>query len=130
MTAHVVFEAVDKKRPATTSRRAISRVIRGEIGFDGLLMSDDISMKAMTGGFDERASEALRAGCDVVLHCNGDMLEMQAVAKGVGKLKGQAKRRAEAALQRVAKDPEPLDEAVARMRFAQAFGPETLLAAR
>ncbi|MDP8916809.1 MAG: beta-N-acetylhexosaminidase [Pseudomonadota bacterium] len=129
MTAHVVYEAIDKKRPATTSRRAISRVIRGEIGFSGLLMSDDISMKAMTGGFDERAREALKAGCDVVLHCNGDMAEMQAVAKGAGRLKGGAKRRAEAALQRVAKDPEPLDEAVARMRFAQAFGPETLLAA-
>lgn len=129
MTAHVVYEAVDKKRPATTSRRTIQKVIRGEIGFGGLLMSDDLSMKALSGGFDERASAALKAGCDVILHCNGDMAEMQAVMKGIGKLKGHSKRRAEAALQRIAKAPEPLDEAVARMRFAQAFGPDTLAVA-
>lgn len=128
MTAHVVYEALDKKRPATTSRRVIGKVIRGEIGFTGLLMTDDLSMKALSGGFDARAAEALKAGCDVVLHCNGDMTEMQAVAKGIGKLRGQSKRRAEAALQRLARDPEPLDEAVARTRFAQAFGPEALLA--
>ena len=128
MSAHVVYDAIDAKRPATTSRRTISRVIRGEIGFTGLLMTDDLSMKALSGGFDERASEALKAGCDVILHCNGDMAEMQAVMKGVTRLRGRSKRRAEAALQRIARDPEPLDEAVARMRFAQAFGADALLA--
>ena len=103
-------------------------MIREAIGFHGLLMTDDLSMKALTGDFTERASTAVEAGCDVVLHCNGDMAEMQAVMKGVGKLRGAAKRRAETALQRIARDPEPLDEAVARMRFAQAFGPQTLMA--
>jgi len=129
MTAHVVFESLDKKRPATTSRKVIQKTIRGEIGFSGLLMTDDLSMKALSGDFAQRAADALKAGCDVVLHCNGDMAEMEAVLKGVGKLRGASKRRAEAALQRIATEPEPLDEAVARMRFAQAFGAETLLAA-
>jgi beta-N-acetylhexosaminidase len=128
MSAHVVYEAIDRKRPATTSRKVVARVIRGEIGFGGLLMTDDLSMHALSGGFEERARDALRAGCDVVLHCNGDMAEMQAVMKGMVKLKGHAKRRAEAALQRIARDVEPLDEAVARMRFAQAFGTSALAA--
>ena len=129
MTAHVVYPAVDGKRPATTSRKVIRSVIRGAIGFHGLLMTDDLSMKALSGDFTERASAALKAGCDVVLHCNGDMAEMQAVAAGVGKLKGHAKRRADAAMARLAKTPEPLDEAVARLRFAEAFGAATLVAA-
>jgi beta-N-acetylhexosaminidase len=129
MTAHVVYPAIDRKRPATTSRKVIKSVIRGEIGFDGLLMTDDLSMKALSGDFTERASAALKAGCDVVLHCNGDLAEMQAVAAGTGKLKGQAKRRAEAAMARLARSPEPLDEGVARMRFAEAFGVSALVVA-
>jgi beta-N-acetylhexosaminidase len=129
MSAHVVYLALDRKRPATTSRKVVREVIRGEIGFQGLLMTDDLSMKALSGGFAERAEASLKAGCDVVLHCNGDPAEMQAVMKGTGKLTGKAKRRAEAVAARLPRTPEPLDEAAARARFAQAFGPETLIAA-
>jgi len=86
------------------------------------VMSDDLSMKALSGGFAERAKDALAAGCDVVLHCNGDMAEMKAVAAGAGALKGRAKRRAEAALARIARAPEPLDLAEARKRFLEALG--------
>ena len=122
MTAHVIYAAVDRKRPATTSKKMFAKVIRGAIGFDGLVMSDDLSMKALSGGFAERAKDALAAGCDVVLHCNGDMAEMKAVAAGAGALKGRAKRRAEAGLARIARAPEPLDLAEARKRFLEALG--------
>ncbi len=94
MTAHVVYTALDPDRPATTSPRIILEIIRGEIGFDGLLMSDDVSMKALSGDFDEKSRAILAAGCDVVLHCNGVMDEMKAVAKGVGALSPDAARRA------------------------------------
>ena len=94
MTAHVVYTALDPDRPATTSPRIILEIIRGEIGFDGLLMSDDVSMKALSGDFDEKSRAILAAGCDVVLHCNGVMDEMQAVAKGVGALTPEAVSRA------------------------------------
>ena len=116
MTAHVVFDAIDPKRPATTSRKAI-RLMRDRLGFGGLIMTDDLSMKALSGSLTERAAAALKAGCDVVLHCNGDLAEMRQVAEGVGRLKGAAKRRAEAAMARIVLDPEPLDEAMARERF-------------
>jgi beta-N-acetylhexosaminidase len=121
MTAHVIYTAIDPKRPGTLSRTVQRRAIRGAIGFDGLLMTDDLSMKALAGGFRERAGAALEAGCDVVLHCNGDMAEMKAVVAGVGELKGRSKRRAEAALGRLARAPEPFDEAEARGRFEAAF---------
>jgi beta-N-acetylhexosaminidase len=80
MTAHVVFSALDPSSPATTSPTVIQEVIRGAIGFQGLLVSDDICMAALGGSVDGRASAVLRAGCDVVLHCNGVLTEMQAVA--------------------------------------------------
>jgi beta-N-acetylhexosaminidase len=121
MTAHVVYTAIDRKRPATTSRKAISRVIRGSIGFNGLLMTDDLSMKALKGDFEERARDALAAGCDVILHCNGEMAEMKAVVKGAKPLAGRSKRRAEAALARIAKVPEPFDAAEGWARFEAAF---------
>ena len=121
MTAHVVYTAVDAKRPATTSRTAMRKVIRGAIGFDGLVMSDDLSMKALSGDFAQRARASLAAGCDVVLHCNGDMDEMQAVLKGAKALAGQARRRADAALGRLARTPEPFDVEEGRARFAAAF---------
>ncbi|CAN7245500.1 beta-N-acetylhexosaminidase [Phenylobacterium sp. LjRoot225] len=122
MTAHVIYSAIDPKRPATTSKKAMRKVIRGAIGYDGLVMSDDLSMKALSGDFGERAEQALAAGCDVVLHCNGDMDEMKAVVDGTGALKGHAKRRALAALGRLARVPEPLDLDEARARFAAALG--------
>ena len=97
MTAHVLYTAIDKERLATVSPAAI-RLIREELGFSGLLMSDDLSMKAMQGDFTARAKAVLAAGCDVVLHCNGEMEEMQAVAGGVHALSGQALARAEKAM--------------------------------
>jgi beta-N-acetylhexosaminidase len=121
MTAHVIFRAVDRRRPATTSRAVHRRVIRGAIGFDGLVMTDDLSMKALSGGFAQRARDARAAGCDVVLHCNGGMDEMKAVAEGCGELKGKAARRADAALARLAKSPEPFDAKEGAARFAAAF---------
>jgi len=81
MTAHVVYTALDAKNPATTSGVVIADVIRGEIGFQGFLVSDDLSMKALQGSFEDRTTACLNAGCDAVLHCNGDMNEMQTVAR-------------------------------------------------
>lgn len=121
MTAHVVFTAIDPKRPSTTSRKAIREVIRGAIGFDGLLMTDDLSMKALSGDFTARTKAALSAGCDLVLHCNGDMAEMAAVAKGVRLLTGKSRRRADAALARIARIPEPFDVEEGRARLDAAF---------
>jgi len=86
MTAHVVYTAIDAKTPATQSKKMFDDIIRGELAFDGLVMSDDLSMAALTGPYDERAAKSLDAGCDVVLHCNGDMAEMEAVARGTGAL--------------------------------------------
>jgi beta-N-acetylhexosaminidase len=122
MTAHVIYAAVDRRRPATTSPTVMRRVIRGLIGFDGLVMGDDLSMNALSGTLRERAEAALAAGCDVVLHCNGDMAEMQAVAAGTRPLAGKAARRAAAALARLPKAPEPFDAAEGRARFDAAFG--------
>jgi beta-N-acetylhexosaminidase len=122
MTAHVIYSAIDRKRPATTSKKVMRRVVRGAIGFDGLVMSDDLSMKALSGDFSERASASRAAGCDVVLHCNGDMAEMKAVVAGAGVLKGRAAQRAKAALARIARTPEPFDAAEGRARFDAAFG--------
>ena len=82
MTAHVVYRALDPDAPATNSAKVIAQIIRGEIGFDGVLLSDDLSMKALGGTFAERAAAALDAGCDVVLHCNGNMAEMTGVVAG------------------------------------------------
>lgn len=97
MTAHVTFTDIDPDACVTLSHRAIGTVVRGSIGFDGLLMSDDLSMKALGGDFDERARRALQAGCDVVLHCNGDFAEMTATAEGTDVLQGRAAERAAAA---------------------------------
>jgi beta-N-acetylhexosaminidase len=119
MSAHVVYTAIDPDRPATTSRAVLDRVIRGAIGFDGLVMTDDLSMQALSGGFDARAAAALDAGCDVVLHCNGDMDEMAAVVAGVRPLAGRSADRAQAALSRLG-EPEPLD-AQAHARFDAAL---------
>lgn len=121
MSAHVVYSAIDADKPATTSGTVIETVIRGTIGFDGLLMTDDLSMKALGGSFSTRARDALRAGCDMVLHCNGDMDEMKAVARGVRTLRGKAKQRAEAAMARLARAPEPFDVNEARRRFEAAL---------
>ncbi len=98
MTAHVVFTAVDASAPVTVSKKAIAEVIRGGIGFDGLLMSDDLSMRALSGTLAERARAAFDAGCDLALHCSGDMAEMAAVAASSPDLEGAARLRFEAVL--------------------------------
>jgi beta-N-acetylhexosaminidase len=117
MTAHVVFTALDPVHPATTSATMIGEVIRGFIGFDGLLMGDDISMNALSGSIAERARASLKAGCDLVLHCNGKIDEMRAVASEASELSGEAARRAAAALA-VRKSPSAIDLAAARREFA------------
>ena len=98
MTAHVVFSALDPAHPATTSATIIHQVIRGVIGFQGLLMSDDVSMNALAGSIAERTQAILAAGCDMVLHCNGKLDEMREVARETPELSGQALQRAERAL--------------------------------
>ncbi len=118
MTAHVVFSAIDPVTPATTSVTIVQQVIRGFIGFQGLLMSDDISMGALSGTLAERSRAALAAGCDLVLHCNGDLAEMTAVAGSVPELSGAALARAEAALA-ARSAPEQFDVAAARDMFTR-----------
>ncbi|WP_145979755.1 beta-N-acetylhexosaminidase [Chelatococcus daeguensis] len=121
MSAHIIYRALDPRRPATVSRRVIGEVIRGEIGFGGLLMSDDISMNALAGTIGERARAASRAGCDIVLHCNGRLEEMKTVAEVVPTLAGMARARAAAALARLAHEPEPFDVAEGRERLKSAL---------
>jgi beta-N-acetylhexosaminidase len=118
MTAHVVYTALDPRGPATTSRTVLSRIVRQTIGFDGLLMSDDLSMNALTGSLATRAKAALFAGCDVVLHCNGRIEEMRSVAEEAKPLEGHSLRRAEAALAHRA-TPAPFDAEAATARVAQ-----------
>jgi beta-N-acetylhexosaminidase len=98
MTAHVVFSALDPAHPATTSATIIQQVIRGVIGFQGLLMSDDVSMNALSGSIAERTRAIFAAGCDVVLHCNGKLDEMREVAAETPELAGLAFDRARRAL--------------------------------
>jgi beta-N-acetylhexosaminidase len=105
MTAHIVYSAIDPTAPATLSLRVVTEVIRGEIGFDGVLVSDDLSMRALGGGLGERTARALAAGCDLALHCNGDPGEMEEVAAAARPIspltaarlrRGQAMRRGSA----------------------------------
>jgi len=116
MTAHVVYDSIDPQRPATTSPKVIRDVIRGEIGFDGLLMSDDLSMKALEGPLEVRARAALFAGCDVVLHCNGEMNDMKDVALEAKALEGASLRRASHALSLLV-TPSDFDPAAAQARL-------------
>jgi len=118
MTAHVVFSAIDPVAPATLSAAIVGGVIRDSIGFRGLLMSDDISMGALSGSLSERTTAAIAAGCDIVLHCNGEPAEMHAVAAVVPVLAGEAAQRAAAAL--AAKRPPALfDVAAGRAEFSR-----------
>ena len=98
MTAHVLYTALDDKNPATFSSTVIQRVIRGHIGFDGLLLSDDLSMGALSGAMTKRGRRALAAGCDMLLHCNGVMAEMEALARVTPQLAGKRLQRAQTAL--------------------------------
>ena len=125
MTAHIVYDEIDPEAPATCSRAMIEGIIRDDIGFSGLLMSDDLSMKALTGDFDDRARAALEAGCDMVLHCNGEMDEMKSVTKGIGELSHVALERFAAAEARRAKakaEAEPIATAELLARFQALMG--------
>ena len=113
MTAHVVFSALDPAQPATTSATIVRQVIRRGIGFQGLLMSDDVSMNALAGSIAERTRAIVNAGCDVVLHCNGKLDEMRDVARETPELAGEALDRARRALA-ARKQPKPVDRPAAR----------------
>src|SRR5882757_972677 len=121
MTAHVVFSALDTAHPATTSATIIRQVIRGGIGFQGLLMSDDVSMNALAGSIAERTRAIVTAGCDMVLHCNGDLDEMREVAREAPVLSGKALDRAKRALAS-RKAPQPFDRAAARAELDELIG--------
>lgn len=99
MTAHIVFDAVDPVNPATASPAVID-LIRGTIGFDGLLISDDLSMQALSGSLGERSAATIAAGCDIALHCNGDSAEMSAVVAAAGTITGAGRRRADQSMAR------------------------------
>ena len=118
MTAHVVFTAYDPVAPATTSVTMVSQVIRDSIGFEGLLMSDDVSMGALSGSLAERTRAALAAGCDMVLHCNGQLEEMQAVAAAAPPLAGDCGAARASGARRAAASRDDLDLGEARKMFA------------
>jgi beta-N-acetylhexosaminidase len=102
MTAHVVYTAWDSDRPGSLSPKVIGEIIRGRIGFDGLLMSDDLGMHALQGRFADRTAGVIAAGCDIALHCSGDMAEMQDCAKGVSEIAPHARERLQAAMATIA----------------------------
>lgn len=112
MTAHVIYTALDTANPATLSRKIIKTIIREHIGFNGLLMTDDLSMKALGGSYGEKAERAQAAGCDMLLHCNGKLDEMREVAAAALPLKGKALARAKAAL-KAQKKPQKFDKVAA-----------------
>ena len=116
MTAHVVFSALDPVHPATTSATIIRQVIRGVIGFQGLLMSDDVSMNALAGSIAERTRAIIAAGCDMVLHCNGKLEEMRDVARETPELSGKALERAKQAMAS-RQPPQPFDRQAALARL-------------
>ncbi len=124
MTAHVVFSALDPGAPASTSAQVTRDIIRGHIGYDGLLMSDDLGMHALSGPMRARAEAVIAAGSDVALHCSGVLEEMRAAAEGVPELAGDAARRARRALD-VLKTQEDFDRAAAESRLAAVLGTHT-----
>ena len=120
MTAHVVYRAIDPDRPATTSPAVVAQIVRGHIGFDGVLIGDDLSMEALAGSIAERAAATLAAGCDLALHCNGKMAEMKVLADAVPEIGAAAKARL--ARETKPRPTAPVDTAVLAARV------ETLLA--
>lgn len=122
MTAHLLYEAIDPDRPATHSPEIIGEIIRKEIGFDGCLMSDDISMKALGGDMRQRAALSFAAGCDLVLHCNGEMAEMDAVAAAAPELSGRALQRCDKALAARTTPQGDFDIEAARKEFEELIG--------
>lgn len=127
MTAHIVYKALDPERPATLSPVIINCVIRDMFGYEGLLMSDDISMKALSGELPDIARDIIAAGCDVVLHCSGMLEETIAVADAIPVLEGESLRRAELA-EVYSGDADLSDEAEIRAEFEALFPVEVLVA--
>jgi beta-N-acetylhexosaminidase len=134
MTAHISYDAFDPGKAATVSRIMIQDIIRGRIGFDGLLMTDDLGMKALGGTLKERADASIAAGCDILLHCSGFLqdageilAEMTEVAKAAPGLKGKAEARA-AAADAIAKKLEPFEAAKGWRRFHELFPPAGVMA--
>ncbi len=121
MTAHVLIPVLDPDNPASASRRVIREAVRGEIGFDGFLMCDDIGMGALSGSMTDRARAVLDAGCDAALHCSGDLAEMEAAASSAPLLEGDRLRRFKAACGRL-RPPEPFDEDRAEALLREASG--------
>jgi beta-N-acetylhexosaminidase len=121
LTAHVIFAAIDPDHPATQSKIVIDETIRRHIGFSGLLLTDDLSMQALSGSMRERAEAAFRAGIEVALHCNGNLDEAAAVAAAAPPLEGTALQRAQAALARVPQVAETLDLVDGRAKLAAAL---------
>ena len=122
MSAHVVYSAIDPDFPATLSPRVVSQVIRGEIGFDGLVMSDDLSMKALSGSFTQKTERLFEAGLDMALYCWSDLSEAAQVAQASPILDGRRAERAVAALARL-RPPEAFDAAVAEAALAPLLTP-------
>ena len=120
MSAHIVFEDIDPSGPATTSPVMID-LIRQDIGFDGLLMTDDLSMQALSGSVGQRSTAAIRAGCDLILHCNGDAAEMAEVAKAAGPMNDQAMARANRALAML-QPPQEIDIPALEAELADLLG--------
>ena len=120
MTAHVVYTDIDATSPATTSKRVIDEIIRGFIGFDGALMTDDLTMRALKGSPTDRAQAAIAAGCDLVLHCSRDIDEMKEIAAVVPVLSGKALERTERALAAL-QTPKPFAIADAQARVDTAL---------
>jgi len=116
MTAHLLYRAIDAEQPATMSARVVDAVIRGHIGFEGMLIGDDLSMQALSGSIGERAAATLAAGCDLALHCNGKMEEMEAVAEATHAIGDATVRRLERARAMVAAAVRPAEDAGAMAR--------------
>ncbi|MDP4593215.1 MAG: beta-N-acetylhexosaminidase [Beijerinckiaceae bacterium] len=121
MSAHVIYEAIDPERPATISPVVVDRIIRGLIGYDGLVMSDDLSMKALSGSFTEKTQHLFAAGLDMALHCSPDLAEAHEVAAASPWLDGKREERAERALKMILQVPEPIDSVDASARLDAAL---------
>ncbi len=119
MTAHIVFAAIDDAAPATFSRRVVDTIIRGEIGFAGVLVSDDVSMGALDGTLRERTQRALDAGCDLVLHCNGVMAEMAEIVDAARPISPAAAERIARGEARRLHPSEDFDRRAAELRLAE-----------
>ena len=119
MTAHLVYTAIDASAPATQSKKVVDEVIRGEIGFNGLLISDDMAMQALSGSYDERARAIFAAGVDIALHCSGVLEDARAVAAASPELEGDSLARAKTALSYISTPPPPFDADAARAKLSR-----------